>query len=73
MQSKGIGQGVVLLLMTAAAVWVVAQSADGWADWVVFGAIVATVYGAAIAVTKREYTTKKRTFVKSYDKPKARR
>lgn len=73
MQSKGIGQAVVLLLLTAAALWVVAQSADGWADWVVFGVIVMTVYGAAIAVTKREFTTKKRTFVKTYDKPKARR
>lgn len=72
MQSKGIGQAVVLLLLTAAALWVVAQSADGWADWVVFGVIVMTVYGAAIAVTKREFTTKKRTFVKTYDKPKAR-
>ena len=39
----------------------------------VFGAIVTTVYGGAIAVTKREFTTRKRTFVRSYEKPKARR
>lgn len=50
-----------------------AQSADGWADWVVFGVIVMTVYGAAVAVTKREFTTKKRSFVRTYDKPKTRR
>jgi len=73
MQSKWIGQAVFLLLITAGALWIVAQNAGGWADWVVFGVIVMTVYGAAIAVTKREYTTKKRTFVKSYDKPKVRR
>ena len=73
MQSKGIGQAIAMLFFTALAVWIVAQSADGWADWVVFGVIVLTVYGAAIAVTKREFTTKKRTFVRSYEKPKARR
>ena len=37
--------GAALVLLTAAALWVVAQSADGWADWVVFGAMLGVNVG----------------------------
>jgi hypothetical protein len=42
---------------------------DGWADWVVFGVIVMTTIGAAIAIYPRRYPTRKRTFIRHSDQP----
>jgi intracellular septation protein A len=62
-------QVLVFLAIVAALVWAVLSSMDNWADWVVFGVIVLTTLGAAIAVYPKRYPTKKRTFVKHSDPP----
>jgi O-antigen/teichoic acid export membrane protein len=67
MESRTVAQVIVYIVILAIALLAVAQIADGWADWVVFGVLVMTVYGAAIAVHQRRYTTKKRTFVRNWD------
>lgn len=41
--------------------YLVARGADGWEDWVVFGVILLTSYGFAIAVSPRIYARRKRT------------
>jgi nucleotide-binding universal stress UspA family protein len=56
--------GAVLLGVPA---FVVARLADGWEDWVFYGVFVLCVLGAANALHHRQYTTKKRTFVRHYD------
>jgi threonine/homoserine efflux transporter RhtA len=45
------------------------ESADGWADWVVFGVVVMAALGASIAVWNRQYpaATQKRTFTRDSD------
>jgi hypothetical protein len=63
---------VITACLIGAALLVI-DSADGWADWVVFGVIVATALGMAVAVNRRRYTTKRRTFVKSYERPRGPR
>ena len=42
-------------------------SADGWADWVVFGVIVVTVYGFAVAVSPRMFDKRKRSISRTSD------
>jgi O-antigen/teichoic acid export membrane protein len=62
-------QFVIVVLVAAGLGYAVVQSADGWADWVVFGVIVCAALGAAIAVWNRQYPaqTKKRTFTRDSD------
>ena len=62
-------QVLVFLAIVAALTWAVLSNMDNWADWVVFGVIVLTVIGAAIAIYPRRYPTRKRTFVKHSDPP----
>ena len=62
-------QVLVFLTIVAALTWAVLSNMDNWADWVVFGVIVLTVLGAAIAIYPRRYPTRKRTFVKHSDPP----
>ena len=62
-------QVIVFLAIVAALAWAVLSNMDNWADWIVFGVIVLTVIGAAIAIYPRRYPTKKRTFVKHSDPP----
>ncbi len=38
--------------------------ADSWADWVVFGAVLFTFLGFAVAVNRRQYPTGKRGFTR---------
>jgi len=45
--------------------FVVAGSADGWADWVVFGVIVLTFIGFAIAIAPNIYARRKRVISRS--------
>ena len=40
---------------------------DGWADWVVLGGIVVAVIGMMVAVNRRQYPTRKRSFTKDSD------
>jgi hypothetical protein len=65
LQLSTVLQALFLVALVAAAFWVVAQVATGWAGWVVFGVIVLTVIGAARAVFFRRYPTRKRTFIRS--------
>ena len=62
-------QVLVFLAIVGALAWAVLTSMDNWADWVVFGAIVLTTIGAAIAIYPRRYPTKKRTFIRHSDRP----
>jgi hypothetical protein len=58
----------VQLLAAAAFIGVIVAAAvafaDDWSDYVVFGAFFLTFVGFAIAVNKRQYTTKKRRIVR---------
>ena len=49
--------------------YVLLESVDGWADWVVFGVVVMAALGGAIAVWNRQYpaATQKRTFTRDSD------
>ena len=62
-------KSLVFLAIVAALAWAVLSNMDNWADWVVFGVIVLTTIGAAIAIYPRRYPTKKRTFVRHSDRP----
>jgi hypothetical protein len=53
--------------LVAALAYLVVSSADSWADWVVFGVIVLTAFGAALAVHHREHPTGKRSFTRTSD------
>jgi cytochrome bd-type quinol oxidase subunit 2 len=59
---------VIGVALVIAAV-IVISLAKNWADWIVFGVIVLTFFGAAIAIYPRRYTAKKRTFVKTTKPP----
>jgi hypothetical protein len=52
------------------AIWIVVSHVRHWGDWVVFGVIVMTFFGAAIAIYPRRYTAKKRTFVRTTKPPR---
>lgn len=54
-------QAALLVPLILVLGWVVADSADGWADWVVFGVIIVTFLGFAIAVKPAIYARRKRT------------
>jgi hypothetical protein len=43
-------QILAFLLLVAGLAYLVISSADSWADWVVFGVLVLTALGAALAV-----------------------
>ena len=60
---------VIGVALVIAAV-IVISLAKNLADWIVFGVIVLTFFGAAIAIYPRRYTTKKRTFVKTTKPPR---
>lgn len=57
-----VGVGLAGLALAA-----LATRLNDWSDWVVFGGILFTTVGAAVAVHKREYPTKKRTIVRDSD------
>jgi hypothetical protein len=60
---------VVIGVALVIAALIVISLAKNWADWIVFGVIVLTFFGAAIAIYPRRYTAKKRTFVKTTKPP----
>ena len=60
-------QAIALAALAVALGYLVVANANGWADWVVFGVIVVTVFGAAVALNRREYPTAKRSFTRSSD------
>lgn len=60
-------QAIALTGIVAAGAYLVFWSANSWADWVVFAVILITVFGAAVAVNRRDYPTAKRAFTRSSD------
>jgi hypothetical protein len=60
-------QALLVVLLAAVLAVVVFSVVDGWADWVVFGGILAAVAGTMVAVNRRQYPTRKRTFTKDAD------
>jgi 1,4-dihydroxy-2-naphthoate octaprenyltransferase len=65
-RTKTVVQILVVLAFVAALVFVVIDVSTGWADWIVLGAIVCAVLGAAVAAWNRQYpyATKKRRFTR---------
>lgn len=63
-------QGVILLVALVVAAAIVVSLAKNLADWIVFGVIVLTFFGAAIAIYPRRYTAKRRTFVRTTKPPR---
>ena len=55
-----LAAGLFLGVIVVAAILI----ADSWADYVVFGVFFLTFVGFGIAVNKRQYPTKKRTFTR---------
>ena len=66
MQGRLIVQWLIILVVAAGLGYAVVKSADGWADWIVFGVVVMAALGGAIAVWNRQYPamSKKRTFTR---------
>ena len=66
MRTSAVVQIVLFLVFVAAMVYVVIEVSSGWADWIVFGAIVCAVLGAGVAAWNRQYpyATKKRRFTR---------
>jgi hypothetical protein len=57
---------VVILLLALAALlaWAAVAGVDDWSDWVVFGGILFAVAGFMVAINRRQYPTRKRTFTR---------
>lgn len=66
MRGTVVVQWIIILAVAAGLGYAVTRSANGWADWVVFGVIVCAALGGAIAVWNRQYphVSKKRTFTR---------
>ena len=52
---------IIIGVVAIAAGYLVVNSADDWSDWVVFGVIVLTAIGFAIAVAPKLYARRERT------------
>ena len=70
MEGRQPVQLVLTVVISAALIYAVIKVATDWSDWVVFGAIVLTAIGAAIAVNQRQYPTKKRAYTRSSENRK---
>ncbi len=66
MSGTAVVQTIIVLAVAAGLGYLVMKSADGWADWVVFGVVVCAAIGGAIAVWQRQYPaqSKKRIFTR---------
>lgn len=62
-----IPQGLALVGLVVGLAYLVVSSADSWADWVVFGVLVLTAFGAALAVHQRDHPARRRSFSRSSD------
>ena len=69
MSTTGAVTTFILLIAAIGGIMLVADGADGWEDWVVFGVVIAAVVGGAIAVWQRQYpaASKKRVFTRDSD------
>ena len=60
-------QALLVVLLAAVLAVAVVTVVDGWADWVVLGGILLAVIGMMVAVNRRQYPTRKRSFTKDSD------
>ena len=60
-------QALVVILLAVVLAVAVVSVVDGWADWVVLGGILVAVIGMMVAVNRRQYPTRKRSFTKDSD------
>ena len=67
MTRRSVVQALAMTGLVGGLGYLVVSSADSWGDWVVFGAVTLTAFGAALAVHHREHPTRKRTFSRSSD------
>ena len=65
MTGRSVAQALAMTGLVAGLGYLVVSSADSWGDWVVFGVVVLTAFGAALAVHHREHPTRKRAFSRS--------
>ena len=63
-----IPQGLALAGLVIGLGYLVVSSADSWGDWVVFGVVTMTAFGAALAVHHRDHPTRKRAFSRSSER-----
>jgi hypothetical protein len=61
--TRGI-QVLALIALIVVLVLAVTDVVSDWSDWVVLGGIVVATIGFAIAITNRQYPTKKRSFTR---------
>ena len=67
MTRRSVAQGLAMAGLIAGLGYLVVSSADSWGDWVVFGVVTLTAFGAALAVHHRDHPTGKRAFSRSSD------
>jgi hypothetical protein len=60
-------QVLLVVLLAAVLAAAVVSVVDGWADWVVLGGILVAAAGTMVAVNRRQYPTRKRSFTKDAD------
>lgn len=60
-------QALLVVLLAAVLAVAVVSVVDGWADWVVLAGILVAAIGMMVAVNRRQYPTRKRSFTKDSD------
>jgi O-antigen/teichoic acid export membrane protein len=60
-------QALLVVLLAAVLAVAVVSVVDGWADWAVLGGILVAAIGMMVAVNRRQYPTRKRSFTKDSD------
>ena len=69
MRGRTLAQILIFAVVAVGLGYVLLESVDGWADWIVFGVVVMAAVGASLAVWQRQYpaATQKRTFTRDSD------
>jgi hypothetical protein len=67
MGERAVQWGIIAAVLAGGA-YLVISSADNWADWVVFGVIVITAFGFAVAVAPNLYARRKRTIARTSER-----
>lgn len=60
----------IIVAVAIAGGYAIVSEADGWADWVVVGAIIFTTLGFAVAVQPKIYERRKRTISRESPPPR---
>ncbi len=64
MRARAVQVGI-LAVVVAGLGYLVVRSVDNWEDWIVFGVIVLTALGAAVAVYPRIFARRRRSISRS--------